>query len=35
MKTQEVLMLETASYGIRVTMAGCQLVAFVCLTLVF
>jgi hypothetical protein len=35
MKTQEVLMLETASHGIRVTMAGCQLVAFVCLTLAF
>jgi hypothetical protein len=35
MKTQEVLMMETASHGIRVTMAGCQLVAFACLTLVF
>ena len=35
MKTQEVLMMETASHGIRATMAGCQLVAFVCLTLVF
>ena len=35
MKTHEVMMLETASHGMRVTMAGCQLVAFVCLTLVF
>jgi multidrug efflux pump subunit AcrA (membrane-fusion protein) len=35
MKTQEVLMMETASYRLGTTIAACQLIAFVCLTLVF
>jgi hypothetical protein len=35
MKTQEALMKETASYRLGTTIAACQLMAFVCLTLVF
>jgi hypothetical protein len=35
MKTQEVLMKETASHRLRATITACQLMAFVCLTLVF